>query len=273
MTTYGLDVECPHKFDGTHFARWRNWISCNFKFISPQLWWIVDVGFSCAIDRKVATEAQKKCLYLDWQAINIFYRSIDLNIFKEIMKLKSAHEIWVFLNEKYEEDLKIVEDDKLHEMDDGIDGDLGNVEPIDDIVDNDGCSTPRSSCDNEDATTSKIDDNTTSDAHDDSTSPSTSTHGHMDDSDMEVNDNVGVIDHSYTYDELVGILKGMTIIVENLETKVTNLENENLTLKNSRKHTECLLDTFVCKLETLKVKHEALCQNYEKLEKTIIFSL
>jgi len=57
MAAYGLDVECPHIFDGTHFARWRIWMQCNFKFISPQMWWNVDVGFSCAIDKKVATQA------------------------------------------------------------------------------------------------------------------------------------------------------------------------------------------------------------------------
>ena len=57
MANYGLDVVCPHIFDFTHFARWRNWMTCNFKFISPQMWWIIDVGFSHAIDRKNATQA------------------------------------------------------------------------------------------------------------------------------------------------------------------------------------------------------------------------
>jgi len=65
------------------------------------MWWIVDVGFSCAIDKKVATQPQKKCLHLDCQATNIFYSSMKDNIFGEIMDMKSAHEIWVFLNEKY----------------------------------------------------------------------------------------------------------------------------------------------------------------------------
>jgi hypothetical protein len=65
MARYGLDVECPYTFDGTHFARWRNWLTHNFKFISPQMWWIIDVGFSHAIDRKNTTQAQKKCLHLD----------------------------------------------------------------------------------------------------------------------------------------------------------------------------------------------------------------
>jgi hypothetical protein len=26
MATYGLDVECPHIVDGTHFAQWKNWM-------------------------------------------------------------------------------------------------------------------------------------------------------------------------------------------------------------------------------------------------------
>ena len=101
MAAYGIDVECPHIFDGTHFARWRNWTSCNFKFISPQMWWIVDVGFSCTIDRKNASQAQTKCLHLDCQATNIFYRSIDSSILSEIIDFASSHEIWVYLNEKY----------------------------------------------------------------------------------------------------------------------------------------------------------------------------
>ena len=101
MAAYGLDVECPYTFDGTHFAWWKNWMTYNFKFISPQIWWIVDVGFSHAIDRKDATQAQKKCLHLNCQATNIFYQSMKDNIFGEIMDMKSAYEIWIYLNGKY----------------------------------------------------------------------------------------------------------------------------------------------------------------------------
>ena len=68
---YGLDVECPYTFNGTHFANWKNWITCDFKFISSEMWWIVDVGFSHALNEKNSTQAQKKCLHLDCQATNI----------------------------------------------------------------------------------------------------------------------------------------------------------------------------------------------------------
>ena len=63
MAAYGLDVECPHIFDGTHFAQWRNWMQCNFKFISPQMWWMVDVGFSHVLDEDGLTRTWQ-CDYL-----------------------------------------------------------------------------------------------------------------------------------------------------------------------------------------------------------------
>ena len=71
MAAYGVDVDCPYTFDGTHFARWKNWMICNFKFICPQMWWMVDVGFSHVLDEDNLTQAQEKCLDLDIQATDI----------------------------------------------------------------------------------------------------------------------------------------------------------------------------------------------------------
>ena len=59
MVTYGLDVDCPHIFYGTHFARWKNRMICNFKFIWPQMWWMVDVGFSHVLDEDNLTQARE----------------------------------------------------------------------------------------------------------------------------------------------------------------------------------------------------------------------
>ena len=47
------------------------------------------------------TQAQEKCLDLDIQATNIMYRSLHDNIFGEIIDMKTTHEIWSYLNEKY----------------------------------------------------------------------------------------------------------------------------------------------------------------------------
>ena len=165
MAAYGLDVDCPHIFDGTHFTRWKNWMICNFKFICPQMWWMVDVGFSHVLDEDNLTQAQEKCLDLDIQATNIMYRSLHDCIFGEIIDMKTAHEIWSYLNEKY----GMVSDDddepkeEAHEC----------VEHNHNLVIVEDCSTSWSSDDDDDITTrslDNIDDDATSDAHDDSTS-------------------------------------------------------------------------------------------------------
>jgi hypothetical protein len=65
------------------------------------MWWMVDVGFSHVLDEENLTQAQEKCLDLDIQATNIMYRSLDDCIFGKIIDMKTAHEIWSYLNEKY----------------------------------------------------------------------------------------------------------------------------------------------------------------------------
>ncbi|KAG0538085.1 hypothetical protein BDA96_03G204600 [Sorghum bicolor] len=237
MAAYGLDVECPHSFVGTHFARWRNWMQCNFMFISPQIWWMVGVGFSHVLDEDDLTQAQEKCLDLDIQATNIMYRSLDDCIFGEIIDMKTAHEIWVFLNEKYgaisnDDDVRKVE---AHE----------DVEHDHNTVDVEDCSTSWSSDDDDRSTTSsldKIDDDATSEANDDTTSctldgeddgscssheydattsSSTTPHSFMSHGDTKVY-NANVVDHVVSYDELVSRLASMTISHE--ELKLTHEE-------------------------------------------------
>ncbi|MVG17229.1 hypothetical protein EF849_22650, partial [Aeromonas jandaei] len=74
---------------------------CNFKFICPQMWWIVDVGFSHMLDEKNLTQAQEKCLDLECQATNMIFRCLRDDIFSEIMDMESSHNMWKYLNEKY----------------------------------------------------------------------------------------------------------------------------------------------------------------------------
>ena len=62
---------------------------------------MVDVGFSHVLDEENLTQVQEKCLDLDIQATNIMYRSLLDNIFGEIIDMKTTHEIWSYLNEKY----------------------------------------------------------------------------------------------------------------------------------------------------------------------------
>ncbi|KAG0523247.1 hypothetical protein BDA96_07G107500 [Sorghum bicolor] len=278
MAAYGLDVECPHIFDGTHFAQWRNWMTCNFKFISPQMWWIVDVGFSCAIDKKVATQAQKKCLHLDCQATNIFYSSMKDNIFGEIMDMKSAHEIWVFLNEKYgmisKED--VVPNVEAHE----------DVEHDHNTVVVEDSSTSWSSDGDNDATTrslDKDDDDATSDATDDATSctlddeddgyesdasTSSSPHCFMSHGDTKVSIGDVIIDCDDPNFELVCRLsKALRIEL----AKTSKLENENSFLKTTCEQQKHLLYVTTCSHEELKLAHEELFVAHDNLVQNHVF--
>ncbi|KAG0520210.1 hypothetical protein BDA96_08G053800 [Sorghum bicolor] len=281
MAAYGLDVECPHIFDGTHFARWRNWMQCNFKFIYPQMWWIVDVGFSCAIDKKVATQAQKKCLHLDCQATNIFYSSMKDNIFGEIMDMKSAHEIWVFLNEKYgvisKED--VVPNVEAHE----------DVEHDHNTVVVEECSTSWSSEDDDDHFTrslDKDDDDATSDANDDATSctlddedddyesdastssSTTSPHCFMSHGDTKVSIGDVIIDCDGPNFELVCKLSKA---LRNELAKTNKLKNENSFLKTACEQQKYLLYVTNCSHEELKLTHEELCVAHDNLVKDHAF--
>jgi hypothetical protein len=283
MAIYGLDVECPHIFDGTHFARWKNWMMCNFKFIFPQMWWIVDAGFSHVLDENNLTQAQEKCIDLENQATNILYESMKDEILREIMDMETAYEIWIYLNNKY--GMVPNDDDKpkkeAHE----------DVELIHNMVVVEDCSTSWSS-DNDEQSTShsldKVDDDGSRDAIDDSTpstldviddgsclddiatiSPSIPLHCFMSQGDIKVS-SCNVIDHS-SYDELVSRLAGMNIALENEMAKAMKLENENSFLKNACEQQKHLLYVISCSHVELKLTHEELSVAHSNLVQDHVF--
>ena len=123
-------------------------------------------GLFYALDEKNATKAQKKCLHLDCQATNIFYQSMKDNIFGEIMYMKAAHDIWLYLNLIYGSVSNDDDDEPKKEAHECVEHDHNLV-----IVED--CSTSWSSDDDDHTTTrslDKVDDNATSDANDNATS-------------------------------------------------------------------------------------------------------
>ena len=199
---------------------------------------MVDVGFSHVLDEGNLTPTQEKCLDLDIHATNILFRSLHDCILCEVMKMKTAHEIWTYLNEKYgaasddDDDFKAKEE--VHE-----DG-----EHIHDMVVVEDCSTSWSSDDDDDQSTTSsldiIDDDNSSVANDDPT-PSTlidqvgscmddiatsssppSPHCFMSKGDTKVL-NCNVIDLD-SYDELLSRFVSMTKIFENELAKATKLK-------------------------------------------------
>jgi hypothetical protein len=238
--------------------------------------WIIYVGFSHAIDRKSATQAQKKCLHLDCQATKIFYQSMDDSIFGEIMDMKSAHEIWIYLNEKY----RMISDDddepkeEVHEC----------VEHDHHLVIVEDCSTSWSSDDDDRSTTrslDKVDDDATSDAIDDDTSctldddddscsgygsdvssSSPTSHCFMSHGDTKVSIGNVVVDCDDPNLELVCRL---TKALRNEMAKISKLENENSFLKNTCEQQKHLLYVTTCSHEELKLAHEELSVAHDNL--------
>jgi hypothetical protein len=246
------------------------------------MWWIVDMGFSHALDEKNTTQAQKKCLHLDCQATNIFYQSMKDNIFGKIMYMKTTHDNWLYLNLIYGKVSDNDDDDEPKEA-------LEYVEHDHNLVIVEDCSTSWSSDDDDDRSTTssldKIDGSSSSDANDDSisstlddvddgscldhghdatTSSPTSPHYFMSQGDIKVQ-NANVIDHVDSYDELVNRLASMTMSLENKKAKTLKLENENSFLKNSCEEHKHLLDVLKSSHGELKLTHETLLGSHEEL--------
>jgi hypothetical protein len=114
------------------------------------MWWMVDIGFSYVLDEENLTQAQEKCLDLDIQATNILFRSLHDCIFREIMDMKTAHEIWSYINEKY----GAASDDDDDELKEEVHEDVDHIHNMVFVYD---CSISWSSDDDDQSTTSSLD--------------------------------------------------------------------------------------------------------------------
>lgn len=71
----------------------------------------------------------------------------------------------------------------------------------------------------------------------------------------KVNNDSDVVLHAYTYDELVDLVKSMTISLENKKSKMRNMKNGNLILEDSCDDLRHLLDMLQCLVEELNLTH------------------
>jgi hypothetical protein len=196
----------------------------HFLAFGPKFWWIIVVGFTHDLDENDnLTQAQEDCLTLDAQAQCYLTNALKDEIFGRVMSYMSAHGTWTALKHLYG-DFSIWDDGKF-KKDDHIemvvyDDDRSTTSSLDKI---DGDATSDA---NDDATLSTLDgknDGSCSGLDDATTSPSTTSHYFMSQSDTKVsNDNV--IYHVDSYDELVSRLDSMTMTLENEKAKTLNLE-------------------------------------------------
>jgi hypothetical protein len=97
-------MEVPH-FDGTNFVLWKSQISSYLCEMNPQVWWMVDVGLSHALEDCPQTQAQKKCLYLKAHASNALSSALSAEIKDEIKMeyglLERANLLWKVLEQMF----------------------------------------------------------------------------------------------------------------------------------------------------------------------------
>jgi len=97
-------VEVP-RFDGTNFVSWKYHMSSYLREMNPQVWWMVDVGFSHALEDCPQTQAQEKCLYLEAHAFNALSSALSAEV-KDMIEMEygfpeSANLLWKALREIY----------------------------------------------------------------------------------------------------------------------------------------------------------------------------
>jgi hypothetical protein len=97
-------VEVPH-FDGTDFVSWKSQMTTYLHEMNPQVWWMVDVGLSHALEDCLQTQAQKKCLYLKAHTSNALSSILSAEIKDEIEMeyglLERGNLLWKVLEEMY----------------------------------------------------------------------------------------------------------------------------------------------------------------------------
>ena len=97
-------VEVP-RFDGTNFVSWKYHMSSYLREMNPQVWWMVDVGFSHALEDCPQTQAQKEYLYLEAHAFNALSSVLSAEV-KDLIEMEygfpeSANLLWKALEEIY----------------------------------------------------------------------------------------------------------------------------------------------------------------------------
>ena len=168
-----------HIFYATNFARWKQHMIDHFRAKGPKFWWMVTSGITCVLDHKNLTNAQRACFELDAHAYCFIMDALSLKIFYRV-DCKGTGDLWEAINQLYghsstcddgkvkedgpkesvhedvehDHNLEIVEDcstswssndvddGKLHEKEDCIVGDVGVVEPTNEIDIVGDCSIP-----------------------------------------------------------------------------------------------------------------------------------
>ncbi|KAG0523227.1 hypothetical protein BDA96_07G105700, partial [Sorghum bicolor] len=249
IAAYGLDVECPHIFDGTNFALWKNHMLDHFRAKGPKFWWIVTNGLTHNLDHKNLTKAQKVLFELDCEAYCYLMKSLSFELFDRINSKGTAYEMWESIKHTFGDsstwdDGKFKKEEPKVEIHEDVEHNHNKV-----VVED--CSTSWSSEDEDDGYES-----------DASTSSSTSSHSSMSHGDGKVSIGGVIVDCDDPNFELVCRL---TKALRNEIAKTSKLKNENSFPKTTCEQQNHLLYVTTCSHEELKLVHEELCVTHDNL--------
>jgi hypothetical protein len=98
-------VEVPH-FEGMNFVSWKSQMFSYLRKMNPQVWWMLDVCLSYALEDCPQTQGQKKWLYLEAHASNALSSAFNAEI-KDAIKieyglLKRATLLWKTLEQMFD---------------------------------------------------------------------------------------------------------------------------------------------------------------------------
>jgi hypothetical protein len=116
ITMPSVEVPC---FDGTNFVAWKSKMSSYLCEMNPQVWWMVDVGFSHALEDCPQTQEQEKCLYLKAHSFKALSSALSAEVEDMIEMesgfLESANLLWKALERNIwiKQYWKIINEDSL----------------------------------------------------------------------------------------------------------------------------------------------------------------
>jgi hypothetical protein len=108
----------PPFFDDTSFDYWKRKIKMYLGSINDKVWDVVENEF-VILDPTNLTDNDKINKQCNSMALNIIYNGIDSKVFEQIKDLEKASEVWVILEETYE-DTSTVKSVKLYMLKDKL---------------------------------------------------------------------------------------------------------------------------------------------------------
>src|SRR3990170_3173480 len=123
MSTSGIVHDDTFCFSGTNYHLWRIRMLCHFRAMGPNIVRIVLVGLHPWKNDLCPSIDENEDRHLGYDAKNSIVQAITYEVFKSIMYLETAHEIWTKLEEIYY-GLNLIEGD-LH-LEESIGNSLDN---------------------------------------------------------------------------------------------------------------------------------------------------